>query len=63
MEKNIIEQFKKKMKLDGDFTLILDIDEYGNWEQEGTIMEKGDNGKVWAVTFYKTGKIKSIVEV
>lgn len=63
MKEQILEQFKKKMKLDGEFTLILDTDEYGNWEQEGTIMEKGDNGRVWAITCYKTGKIKSIVEV
>lgn len=62
LEKKILEQFKKKMKMeDKDLIITLDEGEYGEFMNGAVIMEP--KGKVWQVTTYSTGRIKGIYEL
>lgn len=65
LEKKILEQFKKKMKMEGsnDLIISLDCDDFGNFENECEIIESKDNGRVWQVTTYSTGRIRQIYEM
>ena len=69
----IMVQFKKKMKMEDrdDLHISLDIeeansDEYGlgfMFNNGAIITESKDNGRVWQVTTYGTGRIKQIYEM
>jgi len=63
MEKKILDQFKKKMRMENrnDLIITLDVDEWGEFLNEAIIMEP--HGKVWNITTYSTGRILSICEV
>lgn len=65
MEQKILDEFKKKMKMQDrtDLKIQLDTDDWGNYENECEIYEAANNGRVWNVTTTRTGKIKSIYEV
>lgn len=73
LEKKILEQFKKKMKMEdrNDLSISLDMEEansneYGigfMFNNGAIITEKKDNGRVWQVTTYSTGRIKGIYEM
>lgn len=65
LEEKILLSFKKKLgKKVEELDLIVAIDPE-NWEEEHTceVMEKQDNGKVWAVDCTKTGKVKEVYEL
>ena len=64
IEKYILEQFVKKVNIDIDKIRIeLDTDDWGNYENEAVIIERKDNGKVWNVVTYSTGRIRCITEI
>ena len=65
MEQKILEEFKKKMKMQDrdDLRIHLDTDDWGNYEGECEIYEAADFGKVWNVITTKTGRIKDIWEL
>lgn len=65
MEQKILEQFKKKMKMEerNDLIISLDCDDFGNYLNTCEVMEKQTNGKVWDVITTRSGNIKSIYEL
>lgn len=65
LEKKILEQFKKEMKMEdrNDLIISVDYDYYGNFLNECEIMESHDYGKVWQVTTDSTGRIKGIYDM
>lgn len=65
MESKILNEFKKKMKMEArsDLFITMDMGDYGEWLQTCTIMEATPNGKTWDIVCYKTGKIKNIYEM
>ena len=73
LEQYILAQFKKKMKMEdrNDLSISLDMeeansDEYGlgyMFNNGAVVSESKDNGKVWQVTTYSTGRIRQIYEI
>ena len=65
MEEKILEQFKKKMKMEDRNDLAFSVDfenwDYGDYTCE--VLERKDNGKVWTIECYSTGRIRKILEV
>lgn len=72
LEQYILAQFKKKMKMEdrNDLNIQLETEETITEEgfgfrfiNEAIITERKDNGKVWTITTYSTGRIKQIYEI
>ena len=62
IEKYILEQFIKRTGIT-NVSVHLDTDDWGNYENEAEIVERKDNGKVWNVITYSTGRIRQLVEM
>ena len=61
----IMGQFKKKMKMEDRDDLTLEID-FESWDYEDytcEVIERKDNGKVWTIECYSTGRIRNILEL
>ena len=61
MEATILRSFKKTVKEARNLNLIVSLpdDFYEDYECE--VMEKKDNGKVWAVKCSKVGTVKAVM--